>query len=309
MATPLFQHLLSRRIALVTGKGGVGRTTVAAALAVAAARSGKRTLLLEIEEPVMQETSPLAALFGRDVFPLEPARLRDDLPSLFGARLQSERGTAVFLKQVLKVEAMANLAMRSQALMRLMHAAPSFREMGVFNHLLHYLDLEQSKGTPRYELCLLDMPATGHTLALTGLPEILLRLIPVGPMAKNLRRGQGYLNNPKTGAAFVVTLLEKLPVTESLELIDGLKATHMPLGGVFANRRPEDPFSEGERVALTAMLRGKQVLGQGELDRIARGEEELARLTSGGAAVQALPERPESGPELVDALASALVSA
>ena len=56
------------------------------------------------------------------------------------------------------------------------------------------------------------MPATGHTLSLTGLPELLLRLVPRGPIAAALREGQSYLNDPKLGAAWVVAIPETLPV-------------------------------------------------------------------------------------------------
>ncbi len=76
------------------------------------------------------------------------------------------------------------------------------------------------------------MPATGHTLALTSLPEILLDALPDGPIPRYMREGQAYLNDPEKGLAWIVTLPELLPVTEALELIDGLRATRVTPAGV-----------------------------------------------------------------------------
>ena len=91
------------------------------------------------------------------------------------------------------------------------------------------------------------MPATGHTLALTELPGILLKLIKHGPIPKALREGQSYINNPSKTSTIIVTLPEKLPISEAIELMEGLKETNVPLGGMILNRYPEDPFSSQER--------------------------------------------------------------
>src|SRR5258706_83390 len=83
----------------------------------------------------------------------------------------------------------------------------------------------RARGRPHHETILFDMPATGHALAMTELPDLLLRLIPRGPIAAALREGQTVMYDPERTTALVVTLAEALPVTESLELIAGLRRT------------------------------------------------------------------------------------
>lgn len=297
----MIRPILDRRVVLVSGKGGVGRTTVSAALARAAALQGKRVLVAEIEEPATQAQSTLARMFGREVLPNRPTLLA---PGIHGVMLATEEGTEQFLGDVFRVQTLARLALRNAALRRLLHAAPSFHEMGVYYHLLHLLRQLQADGKPRWDLLVVDMPATGHTLALTALPDILLRLVRRGPIATALREGQGWLNNPKTGGALVVTIPEPLPVTESIELSEGLRATHMNVVATIANKVPVDPFSPEERAALEDLLPPGPMTGKEELARIERARISLERLRSSTAPpVLAVPTFPVDGPAATEAMA------
>ncbi len=296
------QPIFDRRVVLVAGKGGVGRTTTTSAMARAAAASGKRVLVTEIEEPATQAQSSLARMFGREVLPTRPVLLA---PGVHGCMLATETGTERFLADVFKIQTLARLALRNAALRRLLHAGPSFHEMGVFYHLLHLIRQELPDGRPRFDFILVDMPATGHALALTGLPDILLRLVRRGPIAAALREGQGWLNDPHTGCAVVVTIPEPLPVTESLELVEGLQSTHMTVCCLVANRVPRDPFDAEERAALEDLLPDGPLYGKEELARIDRARGSLQRLqASTGARVVAVPEFEADGRGAVDAMAA-----
>lgn len=303
----MLDAVLSKRVVLVTGKGGVGRSSVTAALAIAAAKRGKRVLLTEIGE-LGSESSALARLFGRDRLPDAREPIGHGVE---GALLLSHRGQELFLSSVLRVPALAKAALASEALRRLLQAAPSFREMGIFYHLMTFLKEERRQGGPASELVLVDMPATGHTLALTGLPEVLLGLVTRGPIATALREGQSYLNDPAKGAAYVVTLPETLPVSEALELIAGLEQTHMPVGGVILNRMPEDPFTPAERAALGPLLEGQAALGKGILGadgfrRVPECRRAVERLSREIAVpLLTIPDH-VPGPELVPAIVRAL---
>jgi anion-transporting ArsA/GET3 family ATPase len=269
-------RFLQRRIHLVTGKGGVGKTTVSAALARAAAAHGQKVLLLEIGDPE-GGYSPIGRLFGYEHLSETPRPLGYGVT---GAHLWAPAGHEGFLRSVLPAGPLIKAALRSKSLTKFLNAAPSFQEMGIFYHLLMLLESTAKSGEPAYDAVILDMPATGHALALTGLPDLLLNLISVGPMAKALRRGQAFMNDPIKAAAWVVTLPEQLPVTESIELIEGLRATNMTIGGVLVNRWIEASFDAQARGALDdffahtpthgALTLGQLDQAQGALDRLNR---------------------------------------
>jgi anion-transporting ArsA/GET3 family ATPase len=295
--------LLKRRVVLVTGKGGVGRSSVTAALATVAARAGKRVVVTEIGD-IGGESSNFARLFGLEQL---PATVKEIAPGIDGTLLQAHLGQELFLRSVLPIPALAKAALASEALRRLLVAAPSFREMGVFFHLLTLLRQERHPGVPEHDIVLIDMPATGHTLALTGLPEVLLRLVSRGPIANALREGQAYLNDPALGAAYVVTLPETLPVSETLELLAGLSKTNMPAGGVILNRMPEDVFTAAEREALGPIIARTNLLGADGFARVAEAQKSMARLKAEvSCPLITIPETTLEGKALVQALAKSL---
>lgn len=295
--------LFSKRVVLISGKGGVGRTVCSAALAHAAAVRGRRVLVADLEEPSSERRSALARLYGMAQLPAEPVAVG---PHIDGVLVQTEYGTELFLKSIVN-RALVGLAMRSRSLQRLLYAAPSFREMGMFFHLLHLLEREE-KGRPRYDFVVADMPATGHALAMTSLPDILLGLMPRGPVAEAFKRGQAIFNNPELTGSWIVTLPETLPVSETLELLAGFVKTRMPIGGLIVNRRPANPFTDAERASLRSFLADKQVRGTRNLDRIDQADAAIERLREGARHhIAVLPELEAEGDELVELLSRKLL--
>ena len=291
-------NLLNKRALLVTGKGGVGRTSVSAGLALAGAKAGRRVLLVEIGEPE-GDYSPLARLFGRERL---PEKAEEIAPGVRGTILYMRNGHEAFLKTVVPIPALVRAAVRSKSLGRLLEAAPSFQEMGIFYLLLTLLKDTLSDGAPRNELLIFDMPATGHTLALTNLPDILLKLMPTGPIADALREGQTFFNDPELTAACVVTLPEMLPVTECLELIEGLRESGMPVGPIIVNKLPPGEFSAQESAALSAALEGRRVFGADRFMRLSHSKKSLQRLEQVDIPVLSIPEYPLEGRELSEEL-------
>jgi anion-transporting ArsA/GET3 family ATPase len=268
---------LSRRIHLVTGKGGVGRTTVAVALAEAAAAHGKRVLLTEVGHPDEGE-SAIGRPFGVKRLSPDPEPLGPD--GLWGCHVFATRGHERFAQRVVPAGPVIRAALASKSLRKFVAAVPSLYELGLFYHLLTLLQAEDDRGEPRHEIIVADMPATGHTLGLTRLPGILLDALPDGPIPAAMREGQAYLNDPAKGLAWVVTLPELLPVTEALELIDGLRESDVTPAGVFLNRVPEDPFEQGEREALSALLARQPMHGELGFRRIGEAREMRSRLAA-----------------------------
>ena len=122
--------------------------------------------------------------------------------------------------------------------------------MGYFYHLL--LQLRKKE----YDRIIIDLPATGHLVGLARLPRILLRMIPVGPIADRLREGQGYFYDLKQTAAWVVTLPQTLPVSEAIELKNALVLETVPIGGFILNRAPFNPFSKSEEKEIEMIFEG-----------------------------------------------------
>jgi arsenite-transporting ATPase len=298
-------ELFGMRVALITGKGGVGRTTLSGALALAAAKKGRRVLVTEIGDPSVEYT-PLARLFGRETLPVDPEELA---PGVWGCMLWARRGHERFFKKVLPIPALVNAALSSGPLIRMLDAAPSLAEMGVFYHLLTLILGERPDGSPEFDLVLVDMPASGHTLGLTGLPERVLEVMPSGPIATAMREGQALMYDPTKTGTWVVTLPEVLPVTEALETMEALERDNLPLGGVILNRWLEDPFTAEERAVLAPVLQDREVYGKARFLGSARSEQALERLDRATSLkITRIPELPDQGRKLLDAIASHLTS-
>lgn len=263
------------RAVLVTGKGGVGKTTVAASLARFFAANGKRVLCAELSAEDAA-TSPLADALGLERLLDEPVTVAENLRV---AALAPALGHQRFLRDVLPMKILADAAMKSAAIRRFLAAAPTFPEMGVLYRLLDLVRAKRKDGSVEHEAIIVDLPATGHALALAQIPQSLLRVIPTGPIAHAVREGLELLMDPKQTGAVVVTLPETLPVTEALELVAGIERHEIPLAQVVVNRVPFDPFSIEERAALKRMLAGRPpTLGERTIERIDRAEVALARI-------------------------------
>lgn len=252
-----------RRLILVTGKGGVGKTSLTAALARAAHARGARVLVGEVT-PTVHSPSPLFALFSKPRFNGEhPTELE---PRLMGVRLSPSGGHKLFLRAALKVKLLVEGAMRSAALQRFLAAAPTFPEIGVLYQLVSVLREVE------FDHFILDLPATGHALGLAALPKVVNRIVPSGLIGDAIREGNERLADPEYTRAVVVTLPEAMPVAETGELIAGLRKHDVSVGAAILNRMPPDPFVGDERVKLRAFLDTQRpaLRGSKELKRLER---------------------------------------
>lgn len=267
-------QLVQRRCIIVTGKGGVGKTTLTAAMGRGFALQGKRVLVAEIV-PHADTPSALAEALGGPVKPSEePQQVGENL---WVALLTPTMGHLRFLQDALPIKLLADTAMRSQGLKKFLSAAPGFSDMGVMYRMLDLLKRKRSDGSNQWDVCLIDSPATGHALALAQIPEFLTRVIPGGPIFRAAKEGVSVLTDPAITGCVIVTLPETLPVTEALELEKGLHKHQLPVSAIVVNRVPRDPFSEEERKALDAVL-PQTVFGAREMKRIERARVALALL-------------------------------
>jgi anion-transporting ArsA/GET3 family ATPase len=276
---------IAQRLVLVTGKGGVGKTTVTAAIARAAASSGKRVLAAEISYESPREagatsdaeiTSPLAAALGTSPLVDEPRRLDG---TLHGARLSPLAGHLQFLRDTLPMRLLADAAMKSAAVRRFFIAAPTLAELGIVYRLLHLLSLERPGGQHEWELVVCDLPATGHALALAQVPQALVDILRGGPIHAAAQEGLSLLRDPSRTTSVLVTLPEPLPVSEAIELHEGLHRLSIDCGLVVLNRVPQNPFSAEERAAVERIVTDRtRMLGARRLPRIDRARAACDRL-------------------------------
>ncbi|MBK6692296.1 MAG: arsenic transporter [Myxococcales bacterium] len=272
------------RAVLVTGKGGVGKTTVAAALARASARRGRRTLCLEVIDEV-GEAAPLATTFGRALTTEEPLQVA---PNLYVAALSPATGHKAFLRETLPVKMLADAAMKSQAVRRFLHAAPTFPELGVLYRLV---DLASATRAGPFDQVIVDLPATGHALALVEVPEAVLRIVPGGTIGQALRAGLALLCDAEKTAALVVTLPEPLPVSEALELAEALEAKRVAVAGIILNRVPDDPFDDAE-FELVQSFATRPLLGNRSVHRLRKTRDARERIKISRRVIE-LSEHPE----------------
>lgn len=276
------QNILQKRLIMITGKGGVGKTTTTAALARIASEQGKRVLALDIDKEKDAPSSLLALLCGERELPTDgtPRRIS---ASLSCARLSPETGQHDFLRDEIPFQLLARAAVRSKQLNRFLMAAPSFQETGIIYRLLRYLRQKDAAGAPTYDFVLVDLPATGHALAMTSLPQPLLKVFKSGPIERTIRESQSYFNDPKVTGCLVVSLPEPLPVSETFQLIAGLQRDQMGVVGVLVNRIPGDPLSADEKQSLETFFGAhrREFLGEWSFRRILRAEDALREMHEG----------------------------
>lgn len=295
--------LLERRLLVISGKGGTGKSTLAAALALAAWARGKRVLAAEVGTDVADPAALLAALEHGRKPTVEPQVLR---PRLSHVLLRADDGLRGFLRDILPFKFLADRALKIDALQRFLAAAPAFAEMGILYRGLQFLRAME-KGRPLYDVVLLDAPATGHALAFASLPDTVLRILPSGPIGTAAKEGQALLRDPARCAAVVTALPEPLPTQEALELASGLRARGVALGAMVANFTVGDPLTVEERSALEPLLPAKELLGRQTLGKAERSQQAIARLRTAGAPLLALPRLDARGPVLSLALSQKLL--
>ena len=173
----------------MTGKGGVGKTTVAAALGLLAARRGRRTVVCEVAQ---QER--LAGLFGaRDVGHSE----LELAPGLFSVSVQPERAMHEWLRHQLKSGALAGLLGHSRLFGYLTAAAPGVTELVTMGKVWDLAQTKRRTGGSSFDTVIMDAPATGHALALLRAPRTYANIARVGPIARQAASIDGFLRDPR----------------------------------------------------------------------------------------------------------------
>src|SRR5215217_2077653 len=188
--------LLDKRLLVVTDKGGAGKTTLAVALSLAAARHGKRVVLCEVAGG--GRVSALA-------------------PELTTVAVDPEEAKREWLRYQLKSRTLAGVLGGSSLFHYLTAAAPGLTELVTIGKVWDLAQLEPRTGGPAFDLAIVDAPATGHGLAMLRAPSTYASIARVGPVGRHAEKIDAFLRDPAQTGVVSVALPEEMPVNEAIE--------------------------------------------------------------------------------------------
>jgi anion-transporting ArsA/GET3 family ATPase len=296
MASPLQRELL-----VVTGKGGVGKTTVASAIGLLASDRGLRTIVVEVGEQAR-----LPALFGA---PMPEAGVEVELqPGLWSLTIDPDRALLEWL-QALGGRVSGRVLASSNTFQYFAAAAPGAKELISMVKIWELTRGNRWRGRERgrrrgYDLVVLDAPATGHALGMLGSPSTFGRIARVGPIAGQAERLRGLLEDPARSSYFAVAQATEMAISETLELQErlrdrlGRELDAVVVNGILPQRfsngelralaplrdRPDGPGTTASTVRRSALLAARAVSERARFQR-----NQLARLRRRSFAVIAVP--------------------
>ena len=203
-------NLLNKRILVVTGKGGTGKTTVAATLGVMSARQGKKTLIVECNG-----SQHIAPLFEHSPSTYTPTVM---FPGLSAMTITSEEAIEDYVVQQIKIRSLYKLVFRNRVMGPFMDAVPGLHDA---SHLGKVFDLARERTTEdeyRWDLIIVDAPATGHGLSLLASPKSMMDLTRRGPIFEGVQSVHAIISDPVRTGIILTCLPEQMPVNETIEL-------------------------------------------------------------------------------------------
>lgn len=237
-------RLTDRRFVVLGGKGGVGRTTVAAVLARVAAGRDKRVLVAQTDA-----RERLGKLLGRPG-PIGPA-IVEAAERIWAVNMTPRDALHEYGMMRLRFESLYRAVFENKAVRGFLGAVPGLDSYAMFGKAFFHTTETAKGGLPRFDLVILDGPASGHAAAMLRIPQAILDAVPRGPLTGDARAARDLLSDPARAALCIVTLAEDLPVRETADLArtarDDLR---MPLGPVIVNALPSDRLADPDVAAL-----------------------------------------------------------
>lgn len=226
--------LASRRVVFVTGKGGVGKTTVAASIAMASARSGKRVLLCET-----QGATRVPALFGKPSKGYEATGLANNLYTL---SITPEEAIREYVMLQLHFQRLYRMVFENRVMGPFVDAVPGLHDLVQLGKVW-FAERETENGRPRWDQIVVDAPATGHGLTMFGAPRAMMDLTRAGPFYDNAQRIAELVEDPSRTVLVLVTIPEEMPLRETEQLYARLGPMQQQVAGLVLNEVRPSPVS------------------------------------------------------------------
>ena len=235
---------LDKRIVFLTGKGGVGKSTVAAALGLVATRRGKRTIICEVAQ---QER--MSSVFHTEGVGYHETEIADDL---YAFSIDPQRALEEYLQLQIRIKPVYDLMFKNRIFTYFAAATPGLRELVTIGKVweLAQLDRRVKRGA-KYDLVIVDAPATGHGIGILRTPKTFGDIARVGPIKRQADAIYEFITDSDLTSVCAVAWPEEMPVNETLDLRRNLhEELGLDLDRVFMNGLYPELFSEDEATTL-----------------------------------------------------------
>ncbi len=268
--------MLDARFYINTGKGGVGKTTVSAAMACALAARGQRVLLMQLNV-----VDRLGAVFAR---PAIGTDIVEVAPNVWCVNTTPAAAMREYAMMVIRVKALYRAVFENRMVERLLRVLPGLPELTMLGKAYFHEGERNASGRPTWDAVIIDAPATGHGVFLLQIPHVITSALATGPMAAEAKNMRELLHDHRRTMVNLVTLPEEMPVNETIELRDTLaRDFDMRLGHVFVNAVLQPRLGDGDAALARTLLNthGRDDDELGTLLGAAVFREERARLQRG----------------------------